>query len=196
MDYTNLNKIVDEWAADVIDRVQFNIDNRMSSRAKMRGGTTGGANGGLNATRKLRQGFKPDIKHLGDEINIKIGWDNSDVDYAGAVDKGRRAGDAPPTDKIMKWITDKGIKVPPPSKLRTSKIKGLKSKTVKKAFKQQSEETRRRGLAYVIARRIGQYGTEPTNFYSDVVNDKLFDNLKLALKVAFKKDILIDLKKD
>lgn len=180
--YENLNEVLAQWAAGIKKDLEYNIDNRSSSRGKSRGNSRG-----LNATGRLRSSLTLDITTGDTFTNLKLGWNKEDVDYASAVETGRKAGKQPPIADIEKWITDKGIDVRA-FKKPAAKRKGLKSKPydVLKA---------RKSLAFIIARRIGRYGTEPTHFWSDVVNVRSFDNLRSALKAAVKKDILIELKK-
>jgi hypothetical protein len=53
------------------------------------------------------------------------------------------------------------------STLRKKKIKSLKSKVVKKAYKQLSELQKRKTLAFLLGRGISKFGTKPTNFVDE-----------------------------
>ena len=67
---------------------------------------------------------------------------------------------------ILQWIKDKPVR-----------IRDIKGKIV--SF----NENKKRGIAYVIARSISLYGTRPTNFISDAIEDsmKKLDNITMPV---------------
>ena len=133
---------------------------------------------GINASRRLRQSIDYRVFNLGGDTRFFLGFLNDAEGYAYFTDKGRAAGKMPPLAPIEKWITDKGID------LRKDLPKGSKVNILK----------RRRSVAFLMARKIGQKGTKPTNFWSDVVTPELFIGLKKDLAKAAKDQIKFDFK--
>lgn len=58
-----------------------------------------------SATGNLIKSLSPDLKTIGDKINIIINGE----DYLQYVDQGRKPGSYPPISVISKWATIKGI---------------------------------------------------------------------------------------
>lgn len=81
-----------------------------------------------------------------------------------AVDTGRKAGKQPPVQSIMKWLRYPNVKSKLGRENRDLSLKTFKDYELK-------------GLAYVIARKIGREGTEPTYFFSSVVTQERLDRL-------------------
>ena len=178
MENTRINEVLQQFGRDTIDKLQKSIDSK-----------------GINATRKLRQSIDFKVINLGTSFEFKLGWTGDADHYASAAETGRKPGKMPPLEPIMKWIAAKGIKLPEQSSLSKRRIKSLSNKVVKKSLRQISTTARAKSLAYLIARKIGKEGTKASHFFSDVVNDKLYDDLRAKLKAAAKKDILIELRK-
>lgn len=93
-------------------------------------------------------------------------------DYGVNVDKGRRKGKAPPTAPILKWIKSK------PVRLRDLKTGSFIKQT----------ESKLKGLAFVIARKIKREGITATNFLTDPFEQE-FKKLSDDLLNAFDLDI-------
>jgi len=85
----------------------------------------------------------------------KIGYDITMNDYYEYVDEGRKPGKRPPIEPIVKWLTYPNVK---------AKLKGGNDSDFKDP----------KGLAYVIARKIHEKGTEGNDFFTDVVDDSQF----------------------
>jgi|19_taG_2_1085344.scaffolds.fasta_scaffold00098_8 hypothetical protein len=89
----------------------------------------------------------------------KIGYDITMNDYYEAVDKGRgptkNNGNGALRRNIEKWLTYPNVK---------AKLKGGNDSDFKNP----------QGLAYVIARKIHEKGTEGNDFFTDVVDDSQF----------------------
>jgi len=94
-------------------------------------------------------------------------------DYGEYVDKGRRAGSQPPSAPILKWIKKK------PIRLRNLKTGSFVKQT----------ESKLKGLAFVIARKIKRVGIKETLFLTEPF-EKEFKNLSDDLLNAF--DLTID----
>lgn len=118
-------------------------------------------------------------------IDIKITKNSSSLvftlrmeDYWKYVDEGRRKGARmPPINALLEFIKVRGIK--PNAKI----IKGKKKQVNRdKALKQ---------VAFAIGKTISKKGIKPTYFFSDVINEDLYLEMKTDLELALKKDIEI-----
>ena len=90
------------------------------------------------------------------------------LDYGINVDKGRRAGKGVPPQKLIDWIKKKPLRV---RDLKTGKI-----------LKQ--TESRVKGLAFVINRKIKKYGIPATNFFTDAFEsqeEKYYNEMQEAI---------------
>ena len=82
----------------------------------------------------------------------------------------------PPISAIRKFMLNRGID---PAK---------ESNTT--SGKRRDDEAIRNGLAYVIARSIFENGVKPTNFYSNVINDKKLLDFESKLLDQYRKYII------
>lgn len=123
-------------------------------------------------------------KHIEFQIIMPQGWN--------WLETGRAAGKMPPEEPIVRWVAQRGFPLDI-SKRRKSLLKKLGSKTIKKGLKQLSKEARAKQIAFGIRRKIGRDGTRATHFYSNVVTDKLKEDLITVMKERFNKDIRIEL---
>ena len=97
--------------------------------------------------------LRDSIKSISEEQPNKISFNIESLGYGVTVDKGRKAGKRPPPVKdIAQWIKAKPVK-----------LRDAKGKFVSMSDKKID------GLAGVIARSIGFYGTAPTNFISEAL---------------------------
>ena len=148
-----------------------------------------------NASKNLSQSIAFNVKFKSDtEIQFKLELDR----YYEAVDKGRgkatKKSAIPLKESIYQWIIQKGIPVTSNRGNLTAKGAGKKLGVGQPKLRSMIE-TQRRNMAYLIARKINRFGTKGNNFYSAVVNDSLFDDLRIDLSDSFKKDVLIDINK-
>ncbi len=144
-----------------------------------------------NASKNLSQSISFNVKFKSDtEIQFKLELDR----YYEAVDKGRgkatKKSAIPLKEAIYQWIIQKGLAV---GNL-TDKGAGKKLGVAKPKLRSMIE-TQRRSMAYLIARKINRFGTKGNNFYSAVVNEKMFDDLQIDLSDSFKRDVIIDINK-
>ena len=148
-----------------------------------------------NASKNLSQSIAFNVKFKSDtEIQFKLELDR----YYEAVDKGRgkatKKSAIPLKEAIYQWIIQKGIPVTSNRGNLTAKGAGKKLGVGQPKLRSMIE-TQRRNMADLIARKINRFGTRGNNFYSAVVNDSLFDDLRIDLSDSFKKDVLIDINK-
>jgi len=128
----------------------------------------------INASGKLQESINFKYPLNGDTYNFEL----SLLDYYEFVDKGRKPGKQPPRGKIFEWIRQKDLSG------ATGKV-GL----IKDDFK------RRKTLAFLIARKIGKFGTKPTNFFSSVVNRSAINKLKNDIAEALGRDVVFTITK-
>lgn len=144
-----------------------------------------------NASKNLSQSISFNVKFKSDtEIQFKLELD----DYYKWVDKGRgkatKKGAIPLRESIYQWIIQKGLPVGNLTKAGAGKKLGVSKPKLRSMI-----ETQRRSMAYMIARKINRFGTKGNNFYTNVVNENLFDDLREELSNGFKQDVIIDINK-
>lgn len=96
------------------------------------------------------------------------------LDYWGAVDGGRKAGNRPPISVIEKWLTWPNVR----DKLRLG------------ASDEAFGDKERRLAAFFMARKIGREGTKGNNFFKNVVESDLIDDMVQAVANGSLDDML------
>jgi hypothetical protein len=111
---------------------------------------------------RLEENFSDASGDLGNSITVSAKKSNNSLevnismlDYWEALDKGRKPGKQPPINKIKEWLTYPN----PRAKLG---LKGVSNVNIAEV----------NSLAFLIARKIGEKGTEGNNFASDVFDSK------------------------
>lgn len=104
--------------------------------------------------------------------NVKVMRNSFAVQFEGGdwvefVENGRRKGKRPPTKPIIEWIKQKNVK--------TFK----KTKSGGRVFVKRTP-ARIKSMAYAIAKRIGEEGTQATYFYSAAIEEALIKNENLV----------------
>tara|TARA_R110000868_G_scaffold201242_1_gene448817 strand:- start:5012 stop:5509 length:498 start_codon:yes stop_codon:yes gene_type:complete len=95
------------------------------------------------------------------------------LDYWDAVDEGTRPH-TPPRSAILKWLSYPNVR---------DKLKKGKSDA---AFGEREANS----IAFLIQRKIKREGTKGTNFFTNVVNSGIFDDMAGALADSMEQDIL------
>lgn len=134
-----------------------------------------------DATGELRQSIHFTIRRFGISYRFELLL----ADYYKWVDEGRKPGKMPPRDAILKWLKDKRF-VLREGRLQT-KTKGSKLKKVSDDMQLANR------IAFLIQRKIGRFGTKPTNFYSSTVPEWVAD-LKREIPKALKRDVLVEVR--
>ena len=132
----------------------------------------------------LRNSIKAKVKQRNDENGrfekANIVW--SMLDYGINVDKGRRAGKGVPPQVLIDWIKKKPLRV---RDLKTGRI-----------LKQ--TESRVKGLAFIINRKIKKYGIPATNFFTNAFEsqeEKYYNEMQEAIAADQIEYILTELDK-
>ena len=120
------------------------------------------------ASGDLYQSINFSSKILGNTFHFVL---DMGVDYWKAVDEGRKAGTRPPINDIIKWVKTKAAfpGASRPGKIPIHKIPNIKDRAVQ------------RGLAYVIARKIGDKGTKGNKCYYKVITPDRLKQLQRDL---------------
>lgn len=118
------------------------------------------------------------------------------LDYWKWVNDGRRPGKRPPISKIVKWIKDKQLRLDDKGTTkrgykRSGTLISSSNKKVKLGNRQVSIL---QATAYKIASKIAKFGTKGTDFLTDAI-DNHAEELKREMTLAFKKDIIIEIKR-
>tara|TARA_R100001377_G_C3151383_1_gene96411 strand:+ start:283 stop:759 length:477 start_codon:yes stop_codon:yes gene_type:complete len=123
----------------------------------------------IDSSGTLRKSLSYDLKVF-KTGNFRFSIDMED--YGENVDQGRRKGSQPPTAPILKWIKKK------PIRLRDLKTGSFVKQT----------ESKLKGLAFAIARKIKREGIKETLFLTEPF-EKEFKKLSTELVDAFALDI-------
>lgn len=147
----------------------------------------------INASDEMAETIRFTANYLGNQYVFKLYM----IDYYKAVDKGRGAskkGSKPGKLRpaLEEWIAAKGIDSRGIILSIQRKAKGLSTsgKEFNRKRKTLSSIKATKQLAFLIARKIHKKGTEPTNFYSNVVSDQFLNAWKSKIAKAAKLDIV------
>jgi hypothetical protein len=160
---SEFDKILNEYAATVVERAQSNLRIKRRVRGKIVNRvSSGNLLNSLLYKIKVRYG-KPTI-----DFTVK----GQAGQYADVIEFGRKPNSKmPPVAAIEKWIRMK------PLKLRNRQGEFIKS-----------TESAIKSAAYNIARSIGEKGIEGINYYGEAIDDT-WDDYKDKLMDAYVKDI-------
>ena len=178
-EFESVVKVLEDFGKDTVARIRASIDAKK-----------------VGASGNMRQSLDYYVLKSQDFTRFKL--DFGKATYATQVDKGRGPTKRGGNGKVYRsitglqgWISQKGIQ--PPMTITYKKRTKNEIKVVTKTFKDIAEANR--SLAYLIARKIHRKGYKASHFYSEVVTDQLMSKLKQDIKDAFKKDIIIEIKK-
>ena len=163
--FKNTKAYLDNYSKELVKLLKIEI-----GRNRTRSYSSGRSyNSPIDNTGSLRES----IESLAKESANGFGFNIMANEYGLAVDKGTKQGQPPvykPTTNIqdlMQWIRSK------PVRIRDSKGRFV-----------QATEYRVRGLAFVIARKIGRDGIEATGFIQDAINQSMEKLNKLGEVVS------------
>lgn len=162
LDQDEIKNILSKFGQDVIAIAQRNL--KVKSNTNFRGErykstrSPRAISASGNTARAL--GFNRKVMRNSFQLGF---YGNEYVDF---VENGRKAGKMPPIEPIMKWIKSKRIK---PFK---------RTKTGGRVFVKQTP-SRIKSMAFGIAQKIAEKGTQPTYFYSNAIEEALKRNPEL-----------------
>ena len=163
--FKNTKAYLDNYSKELVKLLKIEI-----GRNRTRSYSSGRSyNSPIDNTGSLRES----IESLAKESANGFGFNIMANEYGLAVDKGTKQGQPPvykPTTNIqdlMQWIRSK------PVRIRDSKGRFV-----------QATDYRVRGLAFVIARKIGRDGIKATGFIQDAINQSMEKLNKLGEAVS------------
>lgn len=188
IDFEKVADLLEDLGNIIITDLQKNIDQK-----------------DIIASANLRQSINFDVKIFETTIQLKL----SLADYYKFIDKGVKGSKnsskapnspysyknkMPPRDAILEYIKTKPLQIKSSINLTKLNKKGVQVKRRATTEEKKTIEEERDLAAILIQKSIFNKGLKATNFYSDVVNEELFDKFRKELSEAFKQDIIISLK--
>ena len=185
-----MNKAQSKLYDNLLDYWQKIVDglvNNLEDEYKMSSGLTAQRVGQFNANpiSLTSQGFKitismPDYYQFLDE-GVSGAKFNKNISRFKYKDKGKGKGGRgqkgiPNITAILNFMDNRGIK----SFDDITPKRAFKARNTKSGKKKDAQEIRK-NVAFAIAYNIWKYGQEPTNFYSDVINDEQIVKLERKL---------------
>jgi len=126
----------------------------------------------INSSGRLSKSLLYDLNQRGDKITLDFGAGGVGGNYLEYVEEGRPPGKQPPISDILKWV----------------RIKPLNPRNLKNGQLLKRTDARLKSMAYVIARKIGKYGTEATHFYTEAFIEE-YNKLGEELQNEWLKDV-------
>lgn len=147
-DNTVLVETLVAFGNDVVERAQRNLGATRRVKGKNRRAVASG---------NLKNSLTFSLRKTGEGYTIQFKARGTAAKYAEVIEDGRRAGaKAPPIEPILAWI----------------KLKNIKARDEKGRILEQTE-SRKRGLAFAIARGIGKNGIEAVKYFENAYNDAI-----------------------
>lgn len=146
-----------------------------------------------NASGKLGESITiSPVEFFNENYSIEIRM----LDYWQWVNDGRSPGKRPPISKIVQWIKDKQLRLDDKgvTKRGYKRSGTLISSSNKKVKLGNREVSILQATAYKIASKIAKFGTKGTEFLTDAIESHT-DELVKEMKIAAKKDIIIQIKR-
>lgn len=176
--------LLDEFGKKIVNDVRASYLEKQAAKAAKLGKP-------FNPNSRLAASMSYEINQTDEGIEMVFKMADSYI----YVDKGRAPGPVSKQgqESIARWIKTRGL-TPSISNLKKRQIKSIKSRTVKKAVRQISQEKAIKSLVFVIARKLKAEGYDATHFYSVIEKDgrleeiktKVLDEIKKPFSVVFK----------
>ena len=168
-------------------------DSRSSLKKKL--DVRAAKHGGKSVQSRLEASIKSNVTYKNGAIVLTVNMN----DYWVFVDKGRNAGPVSESgqSKIAEWSKIRGVAEKiriTDLNLRLAKQKESKTDRKKKKLTKMPFERAAKSAAFLIARKLKKKSLEPTNFFSEVINDGRIDDLKKELSELIKTDVIINIK--
>ena len=163
---TNTEAYLNAFAQRVLQQAQLELGAYRTEDGKRRR---------IDSTGKLRNSLPGSysLKMMPNSMSLKFFEENEAWQtYGYVIDKGRRPGKMPPTDAIKKWI----------------KQKPLRLRDLKKGSFVKMTESKVDSVAFAIAKKIKEKGTNPTYFFTTPFRLE-FETLPQELGQAYALDV-------
>lgn len=152
-----LELLLDDIAASIVERARRNIKVKRT-REGVRNGQTYKFIASTNTTGKLHDSLRYRIVNRGGVPEMKF-YSQGAQEYADVIEQGRKPKSRfPPPDKLMNWIEQKGLK-PRDADGRFIRVKDM--------------DKWRRGLAFVIGRKIAKHGFKGIHYWQEAIDAEL-----------------------
>lgn len=172
--------------------LKLTIDTKQSLKQKL--DARASKYGGRKRTSRLEASAKAlPVTYQGGVLTLKFEMN----DYWDIVDGGRKASNVSEDGqkKIADWSALSGLA----EKIRISDLEARKQKQSLskrkglKTLKKMPFDRAKKAAGYLVARSLKKKSIEPTNFFTDVINDGRLDELKDKLKELVKAEIKIEI---
>lgn len=188
----SIRETLENWGFQLVEDMKAAIDSSISADG---GGQTSKLSGSVRyEVKRTIEGYSFALKMNDYWKYVDEGVKGSKSSAKAPMSKFRFKGDNINQKAMLQFVIRRHLKfeLTAGNKKKTKKIK---SKTVKKAFKQRSIEQKRKQLAFVIGRSVAQKGFEPAHFFDKVFNQERLNMLTEQLKPVIKQEIIFDIKK-
>tara|TARA_R100001443_G_scaffold13007_1_gene22900 strand:- start:2803 stop:3360 length:558 start_codon:yes stop_codon:yes gene_type:complete len=159
-------ELLSDFGDKVVAKAQQNLEKKRSKKTRRGYATKRSTNASGRLSRSLFWGFDRTAPSFNFGASGKAGK------YAQYVEHGRGPGKQPPLRSILNWIKIKPLR---PRDLTSGKFIKKTPATLE-------------SMAYLIARKIGRYGTEATNFYTDAFIEE-YKKLDKNIQDVFAADV-------
>ena len=172
--------------------LKLTIDTKQSLKQKL--DARASKYGGRKRTSRLEASAKAlPVTYQGGVLTLKFEMN----DYWDIVDGGRKASNVSEDGqkKIADWSALSGLA----EKIRISDLEARKQRQSLskrkglKTLKKMPFDRAKKAAGYLVARSLKKKSLEPTNFFTDVINDGRLDELKERLKELVKSEIKIEI---
>lgn len=178
-EFESVTEVFKQFGKDTIALIQKSIDSKK-----------------INASKVMRQSLDYHVVSAPEITHFTL--DFGKATYAKYVDEGRGPTKQGGNGALWKslagpngWIAHKGLAPKMTIEYKRKTKKGIV--IYRKTFTDINEANEH--FAKAIARKIHRNGKKATHFYSEVVTPQIFDELKINLAKAAKKDITLQIRK-
>ena len=181
-----IRKVLSEFGLNLTIDTKQSLKQKLDARASKYGGR--------KRTSRLEASAKAlPVTYQGGVLTLKFEMN----DYWDIVDGGRKASNVSEDGqkKIADWSALSGLA----EKIRISDLETRKQKQSLskrkglKTLKKMPFDRAKKAAGYLVARSLKKKSLEPTNFFTDVINDGRLDELKERLKELVKAEIKIEI---
>lgn len=179
-----IDKLLSEFGLSMVNDTRSNLQKKLDERAAK--------HNGKSVKSRLWASVSNNVSYSNEGVKLVIRMN----DYWDVVDGGRKASSVSEDGqaKIAEWSATRGLA----EKIRISdlekrkeKQKLSKRKEKLKVLKKMPFDRAKKAAGFLVARSLKNKTIEPTNFFSEVVNDGRVKELESKLKELIKTDFKI-----
>jgi hypothetical protein len=158
-----IEQIADELAKGVIERARRNLAvtrTRTGYRTKNGVTTPYKYKSKVDSSGRLSRSLTYNVVVKKSLFDIKF-YGKGTQQYADVVEEGRKPNSKrPPVSAILNWMS----------------VKKIRSRSASGRFVRTNTEEAKRQIAFLIARKIGKYGTEPVHYFKEAIEAEMESN--------------------